>query len=1316
MNWDRTTNAPCIIPEAPVADARCLDSEFSLSHPDICASSLIIKPASASLCVLDSLQFKVYEYRNGVETELTSGVTYESSNRDTFVIGVNGGAGTSFAEGEVIITATYDGRTVTAGLTVLPGTNCCADIRVRTAVVVDNSRSMSLNFGGGYATRLVFAKAIATAYGGTLLTNDAGVKDAIKVWSLNDVATPLQTGFSTDTAAILAAITSITQTQGDTNLLEAFSLAANDLLDVEAERRVLLLISDGEQTTDGVTQQAVLDLAFTFKAAGGIIIVIGTRASNTLGGFDLLERIATGGFYINAAGATAAETFESLNFLKSLLCAGDCLPVGDTYANVPDLNFSSFLNWEVISGQANLLGPGLLDLLPGNGLYVELAYPGTAARSTIRSIDSYALVTGNVYSISFKIAGNQTHPVAGVPPKVYLRSTTAADTDANVFEANIGAAWNSPFTTFNLSFTATSDQTVRLYFSHQPVGTNSGALIDDIVFTNSSTLETLLADNFDTENLQYVPPRCGGSAAVAGIANPAAPEVTRVLYGGSDIELGETYTYSISWVTNDGETAEAVAADYAAFPGPEAAIRLDLPTPPAEVTAVRVWRSVSDASPNRFLLATLTPENTTYFDLESHTEFAARYDVDLTPPTTNTTGIDAGELGVGYADCCDYYGAPEQSHFSIIFPHDQSFVRTSAPLAGATDNKTGTISFWTKQNSSWFFFGDNGIESFGVITGFHSGLYSFEITAFSDAGATLILNMTALEADVSLDDNQWHHVAASWDLSDPAKRHLYIDGIDRLDPGINVHVNAAILWSQVQWTIGPLAGGGGGQPKVYETWLATTYLDLSVPGNLAKFITAGGDPENLGLDGSIPTGVAPLIYLRKRAPDWHQNQGSGGGFPPPEFIPVEDGGTDVPGPLIVDGDITYTDNCPDCATESPGVQAADPSNLADIEGGTVPPLPPVPPTPPPVSCPTGFLNLNATGTPSALLSNVGGATIVTTFFTGSAIVPGYYKIGGNAGFFPIAWRFEASNNGTTWTVLDTKLGQSSANSAVRMALVENNTTAYSYFRLVITEWAGTVGTLAQPPLTSSAFVYAAVPATAASLDLLNCQPFFTVTKSYTASCSPNTYGNPVTVSKTRTSLVSASEAEADALAAATLEADAVLDCTLSNNTSNLQFNNGTVVAATPYPSVKYVSGLVGPITKVTVTLSQIRHAAFEVVCLVLRAPDGTTVMLLNPDNVAGEMVFSAPQDVTFDDDAATVMPYGNPHAGGTFKPTIVAAGETLQFPGAAPTQPYGLVLSDFDGLDPNGSWSLWAIHKQLYTLFNPVNARILNGWDLTISV
>ena len=68
---------------------------------------------------------------------------------------------------------------------------------------------------------------------------------------------------------------------------------------------------------------------------------------------------------------------------------------------------------------------------------------------------------------------------------------------------------------------------------------------------------------------------------------------------------------------------------------------------------------------------------------------------------------------------------------------------------------------------------------------------------------------------------------------------------------------------------------------VGNVFFHTTHIDLSVPDNLAKFVTGTGidaKPVDLGVNGELPFGVAPLIYLPMYANNVGKNYGTGGDF------------------------------------------------------------------------------------------------------------------------------------------------------------------------------------------------------------------------------------------------------------------------------------------------------------------------------------------------------------------------------------------------------------------------------------------------------
>lgn len=630
-------------------DARCSDSDFAIANPSICPTvpALIIKPASVVLCEGNSTQFRVASYANGVETELTEGVEFSSSDLSIFPIGVNGGAGTAIAAGDVTIAATYQGVTVHAKIKILPGENCCSQVTVYSSIVLDISRSMSLTFGSGYPTRLDFGKAAANGYGGVILQNEDGYKDFIKVWSLAETTTDVLGAWSQDAASIMAAITTQQQTQLKTNLLRAFTVVGAELLATDATVKVLVIVSDGEQTSTEATKQQVLTAAADFKSQGGIVIVVGIRASGD--GFDTLQRIASGGYFVNATPSTMQTALDALNFMKNMVCAGDCLPQGDTFANVPTLNYSNFQNLEVLSGRVNLLGPGLLDFIPNHGLYVEMA---DGVKAILRTIDSFTLLSTNDYRISFDLAGNQREAVAGQGVKVYARQVGAQPSDPNIFEQSIFPEFSDGFTRYTFDFSPIATVTVKLYFEQLGTDANpiGGNLLDHIKFENATDGSLLMEDNFDSENLVYIPPRCGPSEAVAMTPDPSAPIAESVLYTGGMMGDGAvTYAYKISWETNQGHTAASDVTLITPKAEDDHAVRLTLPTAPDQVVSTRIWRNIdSDDTVNLYLLAVVPGHHQYYFDNETMAEFADRYDPALTPPTDNTTAESSGEMGFGY--------------------------------------------------------------------------------------------------------------------------------------------------------------------------------------------------------------------------------------------------------------------------------------------------------------------------------------------------------------------------------------------------------------------------------------------------------------------------------------------------------------------------------------------------------------------------------------------------------------------------------------------------------------------------------------------
>ena len=145
--------------------------------------------------------------------------------------------------------------------------------------------------------------------------------------------------------------------------------------------------------------------------------------------------------------------------------------------------------------------------------------------------------------------------------------------------------------------------------------------------------------------------------------------------------------------------------------------------------------------------------------------------------------------------------------------------------------------------------------------------------------------------------------------------------------------------------------------------------------------------------------------------------------------------------------------------------------------------------------------------------------------------------------------------------------------------------------------------------------------------------------------------------------------------------------------------------AQPYPSTIHVSGMTGTISKVTVTLTNLRHDHLNDVDALLVGPGGQAVMLLS--DAGGSR--SDPIRLTFDDGATTTFSANSP-GNGSYRPTDHGSrGDSL--PAPAPPGPYASPpqLSVFKGTDPNGPWSLFVRDD-----VTGDRGRIGGGWSLTI--
>ena len=163
---------------------------------------------------------------------------------------------------------------------------------------------------------------------------------------------------------------------------------------------------------------------------------------------------------------------------------------------------------------------------------------------------------------------------------------------------------------------------------------------------------------------------------------------------------------------------------------------------------------------------------------------------------------------------------------------------------------------------------------------------------------------------------------------------------------------------------------------------------------------------------------------------------------------------------------------------------------------------------------------------------------------------------------------------------------------------------------------------------------------------------------------------------------------------------------------NLQLDNTNLITindngpASPYPATIVVSGAANPINRLTVTLRGLTHNYPGDLDILLVAPNGAAVMLMSD---AGSNNVMNNVTLTFSNGAPVTIPNASPITNGTYRAT-----NWLTYVDPIPPFPNGTVwtnssLATFQGLVPNGVWSLYIVDDSAGD-----SGIIAGGWSLNI--
>lgn len=164
---------------------------------------------------------------------------------------------------------------------------------------------------------------------------------------------------------------------------------------------------------------------------------------------------------------------------------------------------------------------------------------------------------------------------------------------------------------------------------------------------------------------------------------------------------------------------------------------------------------------------------------------------------------------------------------------------------------------------------------------------------------------------------------------------------------------------------------------------------------------------------------------------------------------------------------------------------------------------------------------------------------------------------------------------------------------------------------------------------------------------------------------------------------------------------------LTGSTNQIVIN--AMGPATPYPDQVVVSGMVGILDKISLTLSNLSHDFPADIDMLLVSPMGQGVIVMSD---AGQGFRLTNVTFSISDQATLVLPQSARITNGfSYRPADYdVSGDLDDFGPLAPAGPHFSTLSAFRGIDPNGVWRLY-----VYDDTTGDAGVISNGWSLNIT-
>ncbi len=220
---------------------------------------------------------------------------------------------------------------------------------------------------------------------------------------------------------------------------------------------------------------------------------------------------------------------------------------------------------------------------------------------------------------------------------------------------------------------------------------------------------------------------------------------------------------------------------------------------------------------------------------------------------------------------------------AVFFDGTNDWLTRGAGLTGAADGKLFAFSCWFRAETG------SDASATRIITGnttlgggtatqrlrlSKSASNLFNVIGVNSAG-TEILNILSTADSIKVATG-WVHILCSCDMSDTAKRFIYLNDVSDLAT-ITTYANDTLDMTENEWAVG---GSPDGATKaacdMADLMFWPTYVDFSVTANRRLFIDAAHKPVNPS--GAVATLGTPLVFLQGPAANFNTNLGGGGNF------------------------------------------------------------------------------------------------------------------------------------------------------------------------------------------------------------------------------------------------------------------------------------------------------------------------------------------------------------------------------------------------------------------------------------------------------